>query len=83
MYRGRWDSTWTLTHYLQRGFAALATMLVLSSEAAAIRELAGLLTKVLAEGSCGNIRWPTAPGDEGHATHMTGRVGIARANDSG
>ena len=76
MYRGRWDSSWTLSHYLQEGFAALATKLVAPSEVAVIRGLAGLWNDVLAELAREHTLGPTALVDDlEHEVHMTGTVG--------
>ena len=49
MYRGRWDCAKTLSHYLQEGFAALATVLVPPTSAQVIRGLAELLPDLVEE----------------------------------
>ncbi len=49
MYRGRWDCAKTLSHYLQEGFAALATVLVPPTSAQVIRSLAELLPDLVEE----------------------------------
>ncbi len=49
MYRGRWDCAKTLSHYLQEGFAALASVLVAPAAAGTIRGLADLLPELIEE----------------------------------
>ncbi len=84
MYRGRWDSTRTLTPYLQEGFAALATTLVPEAEAAVIRAFAGLWDEVLFELAQERRPGPTALGVQfGHAAHMDGKVGLERLVSDG
>ncbi len=76
MYRGRWDSSRTLSRYLQEGFAVLATTLVMPAEAAVIRELAALWSEVLAEVGRERDLGPAAlVEDLGHALHTARKVG--------
>ena len=49
MYRGRWDCAKTLSHYLQEGFAALASVLVPPTAAVTIRGLSDLLPELVEE----------------------------------
>ncbi len=76
MYPGRWDLSRTLSHYLQEGFAVLATTLVPLSEVAVIRGFAGLWSEVLADVARDRNLGPTALVDDlGHASRMIGMVG--------
>ncbi|MBM4022198.1 MAG: hypothetical protein FJ284_08145 [Planctomycetes bacterium] len=61
MYRGRWDSSRTVSHYLQEGFAALAVSVISAAAAQRVRALSDLLPEVVAEWQAERLHGGHAP----------------------